>query len=162
MLRLVAVVASLGLLVIEAVAEPSVAMLWKARALEAGNKLKGLQGQLERIPSAQWTSKSAAFVKCQVMLESAYASHIALEDIVHKTDQDMEFFHLMLGAGKDNGLFDLVYVYLRDQLVATRIDLLPKGWRLLYIGGQSVQLLLPEGCIFHFHLREPFAAQVAQ
>ena len=161
--RVLAVLIATTLLsMVQASAQPSAALMWKARALEAGNTLKVLQGKLAKIPHDQWNSKEAMRVKCEVMLESAYASHIALEDIAHKTEGDLDFFRLILSGGEERGLFDLVYIYGRGMLLTTRIDLLPRGWKLFLLRSNAVELLLPEGCVFHFDLNDPYSAKVSR
>ena len=134
---------------------------WKARAFKAGEKLKLLESKLKGIPESQWDSKEAKFTKCEVMLESAYALHVTMEDVVHKVDNNVEAFHIVLSGG-DAGAFDIAYLLSMpsQEPIATRIDRLPKGWQLFFLAPGFVQVNVPNACVFNFELNRPFTASV--
>jgi len=142
-------------------AAQSISTIWKARAIEAGKKLELLQAKLKKIPEGQWDSKEAKFARCEAMLESAYALHVAMEDVVHKVDGKVEVFHIVLSGG-DEGAFDIAYLYSSPgtDLVATRIDKLTRGWQLFFLTPGSVQVNVPNSCVFNFELNRPFTASV--
>lgn len=149
-----------------AISEPSIASLWKARAVDAGSRLESLSAKLELMSGkAQLKDRSPQEkqVMAEVALESAYASHIALEKVVHKVDDKNEYFHLMLSAG-DAGLLDFAYVYPKstNRLLLTSIDSIPKEWSLIFMppSYQKVQVFSPDGIAFQFDLSDPFAATV--
>lgn len=142
-----------------ALSQPSISNLWKARALDAADKVEVLNAKLDKM---QWESKEAQRVRCEVMVEFAYGMHVAQEDIVHKFDESNEYFHFILNGGPEAGLFDLIYIYSpAGKLLATRIDMLPKKWQLIFLIPGKVQLLMPNnGCLFYFDLNDPFAGEV--
>ncbi|MDA8339002.1 MAG: hypothetical protein M0Z70_06860 [Nitrospiraceae bacterium] len=140
-----------------------ISTLWKARALEAGEKLKKLEIELKKIPAKEQEKKTPRYRKlmCGIMLEAAYAMHIAAPEVVYKTDEKHEFYHIVLSAGED--VFDLVYVYTEDgKHVATRIDRLPKKWQLIMAPffPEGLSLLIPDGCVIVFNLKDPFLSTV--
>jgi hypothetical protein len=140
----------------------SPATIWKARALEAGDKVKSLHTRLEKVPDAEWNSPEANYTKCSAMLESAYSLHLTQERIVHKTGTNGETFYILLSGG-DAGTFGIGYVYSKvGELVASRIDGLPTGWHLDFVVGAPnlVAVKEPEVCTFIFHLSDPFKATV--
>ena len=100
MARIALLVIGLSVLTIHVDAQPSAAVLWKARALEAANALAVLQGKIGEDCSQPMEFKDAMQVRCEVMLESAYAAHITMEDVAHKTDGDTDFFRLVLSGGE--------------------------------------------------------------
>jgi hypothetical protein len=155
-------VAGLSLLAAQASAQSSPSVLWRARAFEASPALQGIQATLKKFSNDKWNTPEVMQLRCEAMLETAFASHVVLEDIAHKTDGNTDFYHVMLSAGEQRSMFDLVYVYVNGRLVAARIDLLPKGWRLFFVGSSVVQVLVPEGCVFHFDVQQPFAARVSR
>jgi hypothetical protein len=109
----------------EGFAAPSVAMLWKARALEAIDASK-------RVASSEPGSTG----RYKLMIEMAFMLHAAgakQEQVVHQKDKNGEYFHIMLNGDAD-GMFDLVYVYSPSGvLTATRVDALPRHWSLLWM-----------------------------
>lgn len=137
----------------------SIASVWKARAFEAVDNLSSLQKEVEKYP---WESKEAAYLKCKIMIEFAYASHLSLEEIAHKKEAGFEIFHLVLSGGKEEGLFDIVYVYTNEgKHSLTRIDALPKNWHLTMIPQRSNVLALKSSggrCTFGFDTSNPFLA----
>jgi hypothetical protein len=64
-------------------ASQSVPQLWKARAFEAGERLRALRSKLEQFRD-RWNSHEANYLKCESMLESAFALHLTHESIAHK------------------------------------------------------------------------------
>ncbi|GEM_PF-7021157 len=136
-----------------------ISTLWKARALEAGEKLKKLETELKKIPTKEQEKKTPKYRKlmCEIMLEASYAMHIAAPEVVHKTDENYEFYHIVLNAGED--VFDLVYVYTKDgKHMATRIDRLPKKWQLIMAPffPERLSLIITDGCVIVFNLKDPF------
>ena len=82
----------------------SVSSTWKARAFEASDNLKSLEAKMQKYPEG---SKQSTYLKCKMMIEFAFAGHIALEDTVHKKEDEAVVFHLVLNGGEKAGLFDL-------------------------------------------------------
>src|SRR5262247_1760566 len=106
----------------------SVSSTWKARAFEAKDNLESLEAKIKKYPE---NSKQATFLKCKMMIEFAFAGHLAFEETFHKKEAEAEIFHLVLNGGEKAGLFDLVYVYEKDgKHQQTRVDQLPKRWHL--------------------------------
>ncbi len=143
-------------------AEPRIALLWKARALQAAETIQKLTAQVEAMPLEQ--RKNSTMQKkfvCKMLLEFAYATHAMkdLEHTVHKIDKGKHAFHLAINAGKGE-VFDFVYVYDQmDQLIGARLDLLPKGWSAIFMltSTQAVNVrAFDEGCLFSFDLDDPF------
>lgn len=138
--------------------EFSVSALWKARAFDARDELDRLNTKLAQ---AAPDSQEANFLRCRMMVEFAFANHLAHEELAHKKERDAEAFHIMLNGGKD-GLFDLVYVYgYNGSLQAARIDLLPKDWHLTFVPQMpgTAGLRSSTGrCMFGFDLSDPFKA----
>ena len=143
-------------------AETRVALLWKARALQAAETIQKLRVQVEAMPLEQ--RKNSTMQKkfvCKMLLEFAYATHAMkdLEHTVHKIDKGKHAFHLAINAGKGE-VFDFVYVYDQmDQLIGARLDLLPKGWSAIFMltSMQAVNVrAFDEGCLFSFDLDDPF------
>jgi len=149
-----------------ALCQTSISTLWKARALESADRLKDLQARLNKVSKSDWNSKAASKLRCEVMLETAYALHVTSEETVHKTDNQLDFFHIMLSGGKEAGLFDIMYIYSsKGELLGTRIDMLPKDWQLIFLAPiiGKMQILLPKGsCLFQFNLEDPFANTVLE
>jgi hypothetical protein len=80
--------------------------LWKARALEAGEKLQTLQKRLHALRE-RWNSQEAIEAKCEAMLETAFAMHLTHESIAHKVlKSGWRAFKIVLNGG-EQGLFDL-------------------------------------------------------
>ncbi len=142
-----------------ALSQPSISNLWKARALDAADNIAVLQAKLEKVPRE---SKQAQRLRCEVMLEFAYGMHLTEESMVHKFDKGMEFFHFFLNGGEEAGLFDIIYIYTPSgEVIATRIDTIPKKWLLMFLIPGKVQLLMPnDGCVFQFDFTNPFAGKV--
>jgi hypothetical protein len=136
----------------------SIGSIWKARGFEASDNIQNLQKKIENYPME---GKEATHLKCKVMIEFAYAGHIAWEEMVHKKDSDAEFFHFILN-GEEGGVFDLVYVYSKDgKHTLTRIDRLPKDWHLTILPRHPSMLGLRSSqgrCIFAFDVTDPFQA----
>lgn len=117
-------------------AEPSMRTLWKARGLDAFEKVEGQADSNPNTPQS-----------LEVMLEFAYAMHAAKPELVHKPwTGGGDAFHLLLNAGS-GAFFDIVYLYEADGTLTTvRIDSLPKGWNLTINHGkmQSTTVALVE------------------
>lgn len=129
-------------------------------AFEALHNIETLREKLKEHP---WDSKEAQFMKCQIMVQYAFVMHISNEEIAHKQEGSFHAFHILLNeGGEDRRLFDLVYVYTNEgQHSVTRVDLLPKGWRLTYMPNLPQGMLgvrSSEGrCIFGIDLNNPFS-----
>ena len=151
-------------------AQVSAPQLWKARALEAADKLKTLESKIDRLRGS-WQSPEANALKCEVMLESAFILHLTEEAIVHKVlDGGHHGFKIILNGG-DQGVFDLMYVYDSRtwQLTAASMFSLPKAWQLIFFAGTSPEvrgfILLIQGeqaaapmCSMAFSPDKPFWA----
>jgi hypothetical protein len=154
-------------------ASQSVPQLWKARALEAGEKLQALRRKLEQFRD-RWNSQEANDLKCESLLESAFALHLTHESIAHKIlKSDRHAFKIVLNGG-DQGLFDLTYMYDPPNwtLVSMEILALPRAWEVIHprelksAGG--VMLLVRDKadadprCVFGFSQDDPFLAHVVR
>ncbi|MFN0062671.1 MAG: hypothetical protein ACKVPX_09150, partial [Myxococcaceae bacterium] len=99
------------------------------------------------------------------LVEAAYMAHAVpkLEGAVHKKEGNAHIFHFILNYGKEAGLFDLAYVYGTDgKLAAARIDLLPKGARLISmasLGESHFFLSFPGQPTVFLSLVDPFKAE---
>jgi hypothetical protein len=130
----------------------SVPTLWKARALEAADKIEGLGKRVG--------GKAGPDVaRCETMLEMAYGQHLVNPDIVVKSTDSVMSYHLILSGG-DAGMFDLVYNYDHTgQLLGTAVHSLPKGWKIVQVLAEPRAFGLMAGpCSFVFHYGAPFAA----
>jgi hypothetical protein len=143
--------------------------LWKARALEAADKLKTLESKIDRLRES-WQSPEANALKCEGMLETAFILHLTEEAIVHKVqDKGMHGFKIILNGG-DQGFFELMYVYDPQtwRLKATTVLSLPKAWQLVFTLAEGGGILLSirgeratsPMCNIGFSLTEPFWAYV--
>lgn len=140
--------------------EPSIAMLWKARALEANSKLDIIRSKIENLRSKKLNAREEWETKCEAMMETAYAAHINLEKMVHQKGSDAEVFHLILNEGKESGVFDLIYQYRPDGSYSmTFINSIPKGWYVGFLKPDSISLYT-EQCLFDFHIYKPFEGRL--
>jgi hypothetical protein len=165
-------VVALGIILLVAgpvMAQVSAPQLWKARGLEAHDKIKTFETKIERL-SKSWESPEANALKCEGMLEFAFAMHLADEAMVHKVLKDgRHVFKIVLNGG-DQGFFDLSYVYEPQtwRLVAVTVFSLPKDWNLMFppAGDKGGAMLLDLGdasmttCLIGFSLSQPFWARV--
>lgn len=145
--------------------------LWKARALEAADNLRGLQKKLDTLRS-RWDSEEANETKCEAMLESAYALHITQESTVHKVTPGGHHAFKIILSGGDKGMFDLTYLYDPGtwRLSSGKILALPRDWELfLPVGemrelGGAILVITKEAsvpfCSVAFSLDDPFLAHV--
>jgi hypothetical protein len=132
---LVFVTAALVFAATMASAEPSAATLWKARGLEAIEKLERMKKESKVITSGK---RRTAF-ETQFALEVAYSMHAdpVATKVVHKVESEgKEAFHVFLGS-KTGHAFDLVYLYEHGKLLGARIDSLPEDWRVVFIADSS-------------------------
>ena len=87
-------------------AQVSAPQLWKARALEAAGKLRSLDAKLATLQD-RWDSDEANETKCEAILESAFALHIAQESLVHIISKSGEHAFRIILDHNDNERFDL-------------------------------------------------------
>lgn len=120
------------LLLVAGSADAAVSMttLWKARGLEA----------LERLETAPATKPNSP-ERYRDLLEGAFMLHASGKTPVHSADARGEAFHIFLNGGGDTGLFDLVYLFNFDGTpIGTRVASLPKGWSILFMREQEAAL----------------------
>jgi hypothetical protein len=148
--------------------------LWKAKALEAGEKLQTLQKRLHALRE-RWNSQQANEAKCEAMLETAFAMHLTHESIAHKVLRSgWHAFKIILNGG-EQGLFDLTYIYDPATWNLTPVEVLslPHAWELIHPVGDArklgARLLVvkdsSEGeprCVFGFSQEAPFFAHVSR
>lgn len=157
-----------------ATAQVSAPQLWKARALEAAEKLETLRSKVLSLQD-RWHSQEANETKCEAMLESAFLLHLTHESSAHKVlENGKHGFKIILNGG-DQGLFDLTYFYDPKtwSLTSARVLLLPQAWELVLpsgeLRGMGGIMLIIQGkeakrltCTMGFSLTEPFWAHVVR
>lgn len=154
-------------------ARVTASQLWKARALEAGGNLKTLTTMLQALDGEAHAAR-VNDLKCEAMLEAAFARHADQPSVVHKVlDSGMHVFKIVLSGG-EQGTFDLSYFYDPEgsKPIAVQVLSLPASWRLTHPGGhgrdQSAILLsihdrLDETrCLLGFRTSDPFLAFVVR
>jgi hypothetical protein len=130
MTRLMQVMLPVMLCASVAQAGPSMTTLWKARGLEA----------LERLETAPATKPNSP-ERYRDLLEGAFMLHASGKTLVHSADENGEAFHIILNGGGDTGLFDLVYLFNFDGTpLGTRVASLPKGWTILFMREKEAAL----------------------
>ena len=143
----------------------SIAMLWKARAHEASEKLEELNKRLESLGPDEWKSTQGKDLRCKIMLESAFLLHFTFADTVHKhggkNGSESEWFKIILSAGEGEW-FELIYAYEKPSgnLIATKVVSLPKGWE-LFLVPSGLMVLIPDFGQFAFHATNPFFAMAS-
>lgn len=111
-------------------AAASMTTLWKARGLEA----------LERLETAPATKPNSP-ERYRDLLETAFMLHASGKTPVHSVGENGEAFHIFLKGGGDTGLFDLVYLFNFDGTpIGTRVASLPKGWAILFMRKEEAAL----------------------
>jgi len=136
-------------------------LLWKARALQAIEKLDDLTSDLKQNFSLENNYR--------VMIEFAYAFILSNPEIAVKATSDIVAYHLILNFGED-GHLDVAYIYnLAGELTACRIDRLPKNLGALLLTGQDYSdfvairhLFDTEQPSLYFSKSDPFAAMVME
>ncbi|OGW85060.1 MAG: hypothetical protein A3C35_01890 [Omnitrophica bacterium RIFCSPHIGHO2_02_FULL_46_11] len=109
-----------------------IAQVWKERGFVALSRVDSLSG------------KDDAKSKYQYLLEYAFAMHATADKskefaFVHKTENDLDFYKIILNKGKnpkpviggdEAGLFVINYIYdhKTGEFIGTKIELLPRGW----------------------------------
>ncbi len=156
--------AFLFLMPLQAAQAQSPSTLWKARAFEATEKLESLSKRLEKMKGNLWNSPEAKKLKCESVMEFAYASqlHPSLASMVHKTEEGIDYFKIILNAG-DN-IFDLTYVYKGNTHMATKLMSLPKDWEVIISpkANNIVFIVMPGACSVALNLSNPFFYSVQQ
>ncbi|MBL7107046.1 MAG: hypothetical protein ISS77_05520 [Phycisphaerae bacterium] len=99
-------------------------LLWKARALQAVEKMEVLTKKMEK--------EDSQTLRYEIMLEFAYANILTMPDTLIKKDSLVTSYHIFLNYG-DDGLFNLLYNYSDEtnNLVSVSIDHLPKNRRIV-------------------------------
>jgi hypothetical protein len=127
-MRILAILLMLNVGTAEAAA--SMTMLWKARGLEA----------LERLETSIATTPNSP-ERYRNLLEGAFALHATGKTPAHHSDDRGDAFHLFLNGGGDTGLFELVYIFSLDgSPIGTRVDSIPKGWSILFMSENDAAL----------------------
>jgi hypothetical protein len=145
-------------------AAPSIASQWKAHAFDAAAALEASDTRAKKLSKATDSPAWKHFV-LETMLRAAWVLHLTQEEVVHKKEPGGEAFHLVLNGGKDAGLLDVVYLYdAKGRPIGTRVDSLPKGWRLVFFspesGGSHRFGVITEVGYLVFDRDDPFAAMV--
>jgi hypothetical protein len=130
-LLLVAVfVCAIGLIVCvqKAFGQDPIDLMWKARGLQAMEKIEQFNARLKANPEEKLPLK----IKLEMMIEFAYAQMIAGQEIrnmVVKKGPGGVSYHLILNYG-EKGVLDIFYTYPLGgtQCVAMTIARLPKGY----------------------------------
>jgi len=169
MITRIAVVGVASLLFsVQSMGAPSIASLWKARALDALDRLQVLQKERDAYEKRGTAVNSPEFRRLtfQAMIELAYAAHLDLKvaPFVHDTKgKDRANFHLLLKpAGGTMGL-DLIYTYVDGKLFGAGILQLPENWKVVFPKGKNQILITDEKAEplwFLFDLDDPLAARV--
>ncbi len=99
-------------------------LIWKARALQAMEKIEQANAKMKANPSEKLPQK----LKAELMLEFAYAHIIASRDITVKKSRETTSYHLVFNYG-EAGMLDVFYTYssITSECVAFTIARLPKG-----------------------------------
>ena len=103
-------------------------LLWKARALQAGEKLEKLGKE----------SNDSIKLRLEIMLESAYGAILAMPEVAAKKTNKIYAYHLIMNYGED-GLLDVVYTYDVNtyEYLGVRIDRIPKNRGALMMAGDK-------------------------
>jgi hypothetical protein len=148
--------------------------VWKARASQAEDHLKTLVRELDAIGGDAVSARAEA-LKCEAMLESAFALHLAREARVHQVlKSGLHVFKIVLDGGK-RGVFDLSYFYDADEskLISVQVLSVPPSWgvtRPIDEAPHPDAILVsvndrPDGgprCVLGFSLKEPPFAYVVR
>jgi hypothetical protein len=100
-------------------------LLWKARALKAGENLEKLYKQLDVNDSRK--------LRFDIVIETAYAGILIAPETLIKTEGGITAYHLFFNFG-DDGFLDVVYVYNSSTMksIGARVDSLPKNRAVLF------------------------------
>ena len=96
-------------------------LLWKARALQATEKLEKLHEEMKE--------KDSRKIRFEIMLESAYAMILVMPDVTVKKTPKIIGYHIILNYGEEDGYLDVVYCYdvKTYEYLGVRIDRIPKN-----------------------------------
>ena len=153
---------------------PAVSQLWKARALEAEDHLKMLAHELDALRGSGESARAEA-LKCEAMLEGAFALHLTRQARVHQVlKSGVHVFKIVLDGGK-HGVFDLSYFYDagESKLISIQVLSVPQSWGVTrpidedpHPGAILVSVNdRPDGgprCVLGFSLKEPLFAYVVR
>jgi hypothetical protein len=143
------IVLALALFASAARAEPTIAMQWKARGLEAMEKIERLNKQSKLTKPG---SRQAAVIASQLQLEWAFVVFVdpRTEPKAHYTEKgNREVFHLVMNSGES--MFDLMFIYANGKMIGSRLDHLPAGW----------QVFVPSDLITHMLVMREGASPIA-
>jgi hypothetical protein len=172
LIALIALLSSV-LITTPVIAQVGVPQLWRARALEAGENLQTLGRKLEPIRD-RWNTREANELKCEIMLETAFALHLTHESIAHKVLKNGRHAFKIVLSGGEQGLFDLTYIYdpISWSITSMEILSLPRMWELIYpteVRSRGGVLLLIKDkadadprCVLGFSQDMPFFAHVSR
>lgn len=106
-------------------------LLWKARALQASEKMENFLKQSKKVDSKK--------ARIEMMVESAYAMIIAMPDITVKKTPAIVVYHLILNYGED-GILDVAYLYdvKTYEYYGMRVDRLPKNRGIVFLKGKQL------------------------
>ena len=147
--------------------------LWKARARQAGDNLKILSTRIDALEGERAVT-TADELKCQALLEAAFARHLDEEAAVHTVlAGGLEVFKIVLNGG--DGSFDLSYFYdaTGSTVIAVQVLSVPRSWQLTRsvshpLNRRSILVSVNDGpdatprCVLAFGMNEPFFAYVVR
>jgi hypothetical protein len=139
---------------------------WKVRAAVADANLKTLAG----LDSFAAAGGARAGLRCEAMLEAAFARHGDPASPVHQVlPGGLQVFKIVLDGGQ-RGVFDLSYFYGADgsRLIAAQVLSVPRSWVVAQAAGRTRTLLLatdgdaeqPGGCVVALSLQDPLLSYV--
>lgn len=145
-----------------AAAAQSQATLWKARGLEAQERIGELTKQAKGA-HANGDTQAAKKALWEALIEEAFARHAAVASVAHKKTNAGDAFHLLVEAPSgDKAFLDVVYLYEPNgQPSGVRVDRLPPHWHVLFTstGMQAGVLVIDpgaDGVMLMFSVTEPF------
>jgi hypothetical protein len=121
--------------------------------------------KIEAMNAAERAQNAPKDAVCERTLATAYILHMTKPDLVHKTGDKADFYHVVLGPSdgkeKPGVVFDLAYVYDRKngELVGARVTRLPDKWVLAFAEANKIIVSDPTGCIYELDTKNPFAAK---
>jgi len=149
-------------------AHDSAAQRWRVRAVQADANLKTLAG-LDTFAAAGGAPRADG-LRCEAMLEAAFARHGDPASPVHQVlEGGLQVFKIVLDGG-ERGVFDLSYFYGADgwRLIAAQVLSVPRSWVVAQPVGRARTLLLategdadhPNGCVVALSLQDPLRSYV--
>lgn len=134
-------------------------LLWKARALQAIEKMETLGEKIKKEDSQR--------LRYEILIEFAYSNIIATPEMCVYRNDAVTTYHLIMHFGED-GLLDVLYNFdvKSEKLVTVSIDLLPKNRRVVMYSGEESYFYIfnrtdPNEPMIKFSKTNPFGTTVA-